>query len=274
MKTQFVKVAALLLVSCALAAAVSAAAFAVPSAEASMAVSGAEAEGDEIIVTVDIAVTAPSEPYASLDFNLITSDRAKLSVIDLNDDPEVAELDISFAPGYGSAYHQGQDDPDTGGYRYLVGIYSQTAGNLIDGAVDVCSVRLRYSGDEPQSLRLRDMKLVYVGEGGDVLFEPVATDAEALAVDASLVAELSDEPDEPVEPDTLDIQDAPVALGAAEPTPGDAVEADLPEMPVPLSEAVQPGRPWYFYAMWIAIAAAACCAAVILIRRRRKRRAG
>jgi hypothetical protein len=234
MKKLSAKTAASLLLACGLAATVFPAASAVPSAEASMVISDVAMADDGLIVTVDIAVSAPSEPYASLDFNLITSDLGKLSVVDLDDDPDVAELDIDFTPDYGSAYHQGQDDAESGGYRYLIGIYSRAGGNLIGDAVPVCSVRLRYSGDEPQTLRIRDMKLVYVDDGGDVLFTPVASEPAALTVDGSLFA------------------------------------AGIPEMPLPLSEARLPARSWHNAAIMFAIGVAACCAAVILIRTKRK----
>jgi hypothetical protein len=164
---------------------------ALPSAEAAIRISDAVYDGGDIIVTAEIAVGAPSESYASLDFNLVSSDYERLQIVDLNDSEEVTELDVAFAPGYGHAIHKGRPDGDTGGYRYLIGIFSQTGGNLIDGATDICSVKLRYSGEEPQTLLVRDMKLVYVDEAGGVGSAPVG-DPAVLTIDRNLVVELDD----------------------------------------------------------------------------------
>jgi hypothetical protein len=167
--------------------------YAAPSADPLIRVISAEREGEDVVVTVGIAIGAPSEPYASLDFNLVSSDPAQLSIIDLNDDAEVTTLDITFAPGYGNAYHSGRDYEATGGYGYLMSIYAQSAGNQIAGATDICSVRLRYHGEETQTLQVRDMKLVYVDEAGGIVATYIPSDSDILAIDASLATEIGDQ---------------------------------------------------------------------------------
>jgi hypothetical protein len=69
-------------------------------------------------------------------------------------------------------------------------IYSRTAGNQITDATDICSVRLRYHGDEAQTLQVRDMKLVYVDEAGGITAAYILSDSTMLTIDASLVVEI------------------------------------------------------------------------------------
>ncbi|MDR2671363.1 MAG: hypothetical protein LBC26_06560 [Oscillospiraceae bacterium] len=162
------------------------AARAAPSAEVALSIADAvyeSGESGDIIVTVDIAVGAPTEPYASLDFNLVSSDYEHLRILDLDDDEKVTALDIMFTPDYGQAYHRGRVDEETGGYRYLMGIYAQTGGNLIAGATDVCTVRLRYRGEETQTLQLRDVKLIYIDDTGGVGDAPVDSSFALLTID-------------------------------------------------------------------------------------------
>ena len=159
----------------------------VPETRVDFSIADAVKEGEDIIVTVDIALETPSEPYASLEFNLVSSNHEDLAIINLGEDQENPDLDITFNPDYGQAYHKGRPDSDTGGYRYLMGIYSQTGGNLIDDAVEVCSVKLRYKGTVPQTLLIRDLKLVYLDDVGGVASAPINTDDAVLTIDPSLV---------------------------------------------------------------------------------------
>jgi hypothetical protein len=180
--------------------------YAAPFADPLIRVISAEREGEDVVITVGIAIGAPSEPYASLDFNLVSSDPAQLSIIDLNDDAEVTSLDITFTPDYGNAYHSGRDYEATGGYGYLMSIYAQSAGNQITGATDICSVRLRYHGDEVQTLQVRDMKLVYVDEAGSIVATYIPSDSAVLTIDAGLVAQIGE-------------QDVPLGAPASGPPP-------------------------------------------------------
>lgn len=166
--------------------------YAVPSAEPSLRITNAEREGEDILVTVEAAIGAPNEPYASLDFSLVSSDPAQLSIIDLDDDAEATVLDITFTPAYGNAYHSGRTYGETGGYGYLMAIYSPSAGNQITGAVDICSVRLRCHGTEAQTLRIRDMKLVYIGEAGGIAYTYIDSEAAVVTIDSSLAQALGD----------------------------------------------------------------------------------
>jgi hypothetical protein len=226
------KKAALCLLACGLFASIPAVALAAPSAEAAMSVSKVEETGDGLVLTVDVAVGTPSEPYASLDFNLVTSDPDNLAIIDLSDGSGDPSLDISFPPGYGKAYHAGQDDPQTGGARYLIGIFSQTAGNNITEATPVCSARLLYKGDEPQSLSVRDMKLVYVDGEGGVAAAPASSEDVVVQVDAGLLADVAEA--------RAPLSDGPGAEGGGIPPYG-----------------------------WAALAVTACLAVALLMARRR-----
>jgi hypothetical protein len=166
-------------------------AFAAPSAEVGLTVTDAVNDSDDIIITVDIAISEPSNPFASLDFNLISSDYNSLSIVDLGD-TEAVNLDISFTQEYGHMVHNGRADEATGGYRYLIGIYSQSGGNLINEATDICSVRLRYSGDEVQTLSVSDLKLVYIDSSGEVTSAKINTESVSLSIDNNIVAEFDE----------------------------------------------------------------------------------
>ncbi len=227
MKSIFITIAAL----CVLAVS----ALAAPSAEVALNVLDAETLDGQCTLTVEIAVTAPGEPYASLDFNLITSSYDSLRVVDLDDDPEVTDLDIDFAPGYGNAYHGGQDDPATGGYRYLIGVFSQSTGNNITDAVTVCTLRLSYSQGASATLQVRDLKLVYVDKEGGVAAAPVASENAVLTIDG----------------DTLALLD------------GDSVPLEGAQ--TPLSDAPASSFSWILYAV-IALAAAIGLTAVLVFR--------
>lgn len=170
-----------------------AAAAGIPSADVSMSISNIEKTDDGMILIADIAVSKPSAPYASLDFNLITDNKDTLSIVDLNDDPKKTELDITFAKGFGKAYHNGQNDSASGGYRYLIGIYSTKAGNLINDEVKVCSARFKYTGDSSQTIKIRDMKLVYVDTSGAVKSVPVKSNDAYLIVGSDLLVNLNEQ---------------------------------------------------------------------------------
>jgi hypothetical protein len=167
-------------------------AFAAPSAEPTMVITDAEYDGDDVLFTVSIAVSAPAAPYASLDFNLVSSDPEHLSVVNLNGNEDEPELDITFLKGFGSAYHRGRIDAEAGSCSYLIGIYSQSSGNKITDAVEVCTVRLRYSGDETQTLKISDMKLVYLDDVGGVASAQVDSEAAALEIDEGIVAQMNE----------------------------------------------------------------------------------
>ena len=187
MKKLFVQFLTLCLLACTITTMFTAVAHAIPTAEVSMEIKDVEVADDGFIFTLDITVAKPSEPYASLDFNLITSDYATLSIIDLNGDPEVTELDIDFAPGYGKAYHPGEEDSDTGGHRYMMGIFTQAANNGISDEMTICSVKMHYHGDATQTLRIRDMKLVYVNSAGGVASSPIISSNALASVDNDIL---------------------------------------------------------------------------------------
>ena len=124
---------------------------AAPSAGPSMTLAGVTVDGSDLIVNVDIAIGSPSEPYASLDFNLVSSSSASLTL---------ESVTYPNLPGISGAANL-TGTAEGNGHRWMIGIASTGgAGNLITGAVDICTVRLRYSGSASQTLSLRDMKLI------------------------------------------------------------------------------------------------------------------
>lgn len=163
-------------------------AYALPDASVKMAIRDAKWEGEEIIFTVDISIDSPSEPYSSLDFNLVSSNNEKLSIINKNPGSDNGALDITFAEKYGSAYHPGRFDESSGEGRYMMGIYSQTGKNDITEATDVCSVRMKYSGTDTQVLSISDLKLVYENANGAIVNTAIATGLPSLQINESIVA--------------------------------------------------------------------------------------
>jgi len=159
---------------------------AAPNATASMSVTEVISDGEDIIFTVSIAISKPSEAYASLDFNLVSSSHDNLTIANGTG----SALAISFVANYGSAYHPGKE-ADNGGYSWLIGIFSQGSGNQISDATNICSVRLRYRGTAPQTLSIKDMTLNYLDSAGNVLSTVLSTDSVKLTIDRSL---LSSEP--------------------------------------------------------------------------------
>ena len=160
---------------------------AAPDAEVSMTVTNAVREGDDVILTVDISIGSSAEPYASLDFNLVSSDSEQLSVAKKNSDGDADALDISFVPEYGGAYHKGRIDDASGEIRYLVGVYAQSSGNIISDATNLCTVKLRYSGEEMQTLSIEDMRLVYKNASGEIVGAVSEIKSPKLDVDERLL---------------------------------------------------------------------------------------
>ena len=170
----------------------SASALAAPAATLQMALSDVAVAEDDIMFTVDISIDVPSEPYASLDFNLVSSDSGALSIAPKNPENESGGLDITFAEGYGSAYHNGRFDGDV--VRYLLGIYGRTSGNVITDATGICSVRMKYAGDAAQTLSVSDLKLVYKNPNGAIVSSPVTAELPSLDISRdSLLLAIEDE---------------------------------------------------------------------------------
>ena len=156
-------------------------ALAVPDAEVSMVISDAVREKDNIVFTVSISADSPTETYASLDFKLVSSDGEKLSVVEKAS--ESGDLDIYFTPDYGGAYHKGRTGGSGSELSYLIGIYAQTGGNVISDATDICSVRMRLTGEETQTLSIEDMKLIYKNTDGEIVGEPISMELPTLYID-------------------------------------------------------------------------------------------
>lgn len=151
-----------------------------------------ENDGSQTI-TMYISVSAPTEPYASMDFNLVSSSAEHLSIVDKSAAGDRSDLDITFTSDYGGAYHKGRIDEATGAISYLIGIFSTEGGNPITEETDICTVKLRYSGQVPQTVAVTDMKLVYKNEAGEIVGSPV-TDDVSLIVSADLFMEKSSIP--------------------------------------------------------------------------------
>ena len=163
-------------------------ALAAPAAKLQMVLSDVAQAEDDILFTVEISIDSPSEPYASLDFNLVSSDSSALSIAP----KESGGLDITFADGYGSAYHNGRFND--GEVRYLLGIYGRTGRNVITDATDVCSVRMRYTGEAAPMLSVADFKLVYKNPNGVIVSAPVTAEIPAIEISReSLLLAIGDE---------------------------------------------------------------------------------
>ena len=160
-------------------------AFAAPSANVEITISDAVQTAEGIIFTADIDMDSPSEPYASLDFYLVSSDSGHLSIIETNAGSESPGLDITFTEEYGGAYHNGRFDKTSGEGRYLIGIYGKTSGNVITDATHICSVRMLYTGEATQTLSIRDMKLVYKDADGVIAGAPITGALPSLGIDAT-----------------------------------------------------------------------------------------
>lgn len=172
---------------------VAAPALAAPAADMKAELSDFTADGDGMLFTLSVAMGAPSEPYASLDFNLVCSDNEMLAIVDNSEQGDRSNLDISFPPAHGSAYHKGRIDELTGAISYLIGIFSPVGGNAITDETEVCTVKLRYTGDEPQTLSLAGLKLVYKDAEGNITSVNGFDDIE-FVIDESLFAAMGDKP--------------------------------------------------------------------------------
>ena len=143
-------------------------ALAAPAAELSMHIVDWEQLEDAVEFSIAIDIGEPSEPYASLDFNIISSSEEHLSVVDLSETGDNSKLAFEFSPDYGGAYHKGRLDETRGSVSYLAGIFSQSSGNNITTATRVCTVRLRYTGSVEQELSLENLKLIYKNSDGEI----------------------------------------------------------------------------------------------------------
>lgn len=143
-------------------------AMAAPSAEMEVTLSDVQENEDGWLFTLNIEMLAPTEPYASLDFNLVCGDHEHLAIVDNSEAGDRSALDIKFTKDYGSANHKGRINSETGAISYLIGIFSQVSGNAIKEQTHVCAVTLCYTGSEPQSLSLEKLKLVYKDASGKI----------------------------------------------------------------------------------------------------------
>jgi hypothetical protein len=139
---------------------------AAPYAEPSMSALDAVDTGDALEFTLRIDIGEPSEPYSALDFNLVSSNFMSLSIASDSLGGDGSGLAIEFVQGYGSANHKGRIDETSGAISYLMGIFSPSGGNAISGDISVCSIRIRYEGQEPETLSIKDLRLIYVTADG------------------------------------------------------------------------------------------------------------
>ena len=127
--------------------------------------------GVEFNVVIDIG--KPSDPYASLDFNIVSSSEEHLSIVDLSEAGDKSRLAVDFSPDYGGAYHKGRIDETDGSVSYLVGIFSRNSGNNITDETNICTVRFRYTGSLDQELLLENIKLIYKNSDGEITSTPL-----------------------------------------------------------------------------------------------------
>ena len=157
--------------------------FAEPQANMNIAISDVIEIEEGTLFTVNIYLEKPKEPYASMDFYLVTSDADKLFIIQKSEADKENNLDIEFPSDFGSAYHEGRIDENTGAARYLIGVFSFESGNPISEAVDVCSVRMLYKGENPQTLNIENMKLVFQNDAGDIVSAQNTREMPVLFID-------------------------------------------------------------------------------------------
>jgi len=160
-------------------------------AEMLLNISDFEAFDDCVEFTLSISLSRATQPYSSLDFNLVSSDYHNLTITNNNPDGSEDDLAISFVSGYGSAYHKGRVVEDSGEISYLIGIFSTSGGNTIIDETDICSVRLRYSGITPQHLSIRDLRLIYKTPAGLIDSVLIASPDE-LTISLDLFVEMED----------------------------------------------------------------------------------
>ena len=143
-------------------------AVAAPTADLAMHIADCEQIGDAVEFNVVINIGDPSEPYASLDFNIVSSSEEYLSIVDLSEVKDKSRLAVEFVPDYGGAYHKGRIDEADGSVSYLVGIFSRNSGNNITAETNICTIRFRYTGSAAQELSLENLKLVYKNSNGEI----------------------------------------------------------------------------------------------------------
>ena len=150
-------------------------AVAAPVAELSMRIADWQRDGqdgDSVIFDLEIDIGVPSEPYASLDFSIVSSDEAKLHIIDLSANGDKSKLAIDFLSEHSGVYHKGRINESDGSVSYLVGLFSQSSGNNINAETNISTVKLRYTGDSMVELSLSDLKLVYKNADGEITAAP------------------------------------------------------------------------------------------------------
>ena len=160
------------LISAALLLCLCPAAKAAPTAELRMEVGDYETVDGGVMFTLNIGIDAPSEPYASLDFSIVSGNGARLHIVDLSEEADSSELAFEFTPEYGGVYHRGRTDETSGAVSYLVGLFSRESGNNIADASHICAVKLLYTGDSAVQLSLENLKLVYKNAEGDITGAP------------------------------------------------------------------------------------------------------
>ena len=141
---------------------------AAPTAELSMTITDWQQVDDAVEFDLEINVGMPSEPYASVDFNIVSSNEKQLHIADLSENGDKSKLSIEFTSDYAGVYHKGRINEDDGSVSYLVGLFSQSSGNNITDKTSVGSVKFRYSGDLAQELSLCNLKLVYKNKDGEI----------------------------------------------------------------------------------------------------------
>ena len=148
-------------------------AFAEPAAELSIRIEDLQQVGDAVEFSAVIDIGKPSEPYASLDFSIVSSNEESLHIVDLSETGDKSSLAFEFSPDYGGVYHEGRAGEADGSVSYLVGLFSQESGNNIEDEINICSVRFRYTGDSEEELSLENLKLVYKNPEGDIVGVPL-----------------------------------------------------------------------------------------------------
>jgi len=224
-------------------------ALAAPVAELSMRIADWQREGqydDAVIFDLEIDIGVPSEPYASLDFSIVSSDEAKLHIIDLSANGDKSNLAIDFSSEHSGVYHKGRVNEADGSVSYLVGLFSQSSGNNINTETSVSTVKLRYTGDSMVELSLSDLKLVYKNAGGEITAAPSDKSISMQISHDSFVDTVWQEQSEDVSTDTNSVE--------------------LPEVSVPLNDAERSNTELPYVIICLLIAAGltilviiACC---------------
>ena len=197
-------------------------ALAAPAADLSMQITEFEQVDDAVEFNVIIDVGKPSEPYASMDFSIVSSNEEHLHIVDLSANGDKSSLAFEFAPEYGGVYHKGRIDELNGSVSYLVGFFSQSSGNNIADETSICSVRFRYTGDSEEEISLENLKLVYKNPEGEIT--GASSDAKISRTIAPAAPELPDS--------AVQIPDEEVPLGIMEPADGVIPETPSSTSPV------------------------------------------